>query len=69
MYSNIIINPLLATADELLSLYNQFVGLALKGLTKFIPVSYFYTPWKQQKIKGYFAFAGGIGMKSCHEIG
>ena len=33
-----------------------------ESLTHFSPVSYFYTPRKRQKTKGFLTFSGGIEM-------
>ena len=39
------------------------------GLTHFWPMFPFYTPWKQQKTKGFLVFSGGIKSEHWPEMG
>ena len=41
----------------------------IQCLTHLSPVSYFYTPWKRQKIFGFLMFSGGIEMWHWTKIG
>ena len=53
-------------------LYNfwfNFNALIELLLNPFSPVSYFYTPWKRQKIKGFLTFSGGIQMERWAKMG
>ena len=38
-------------------------------LTHFLPLARFYTPWKDQKTKGFLMFSGGIEKDQWHEMG
>ena len=41
--------------------------LGMLEVTNFMPIFYFYIPWKCQKIKGFLTFSGGIEMKHWFE--
>ena len=54
--------PLLLVARiKLVKFYTKF-RVKQVILTHFSPVSYFYTPWKRQKTKGFLTFSWGIEM-------
>ena len=46
-----------------LSVFDHFVGLALKGLNNISPIFHFYIPWKRQKTKSFLTFPGGIEIE------
>ena len=39
------------------------------ALTHFMPLAFFYTPWKHQKTSGFLIFSGGIERDQWHELG
>ena len=39
------------------------------GISYFLPIFSFYTPWKHQKTKGFVVLLGGIKCKHLPEVG
>ena len=56
-------------ATNCLSVFDHFVGLALKGLQNFSPMFHFYIPWRRQTTKSFLTYSRGTEVEHWAKMG